>query len=319
MVKVSIIVPVYNTEKYLDKCLDSLVKQTLKEIQIIIVNDGSTDNSIKICKQYEEKYKNKILYLEKENGGLSDARNYAFSHIEGEYVGFVDSDDYIAFNMFEELYSKASKEKADLAECDFLWEYPNETKIDIGKLITNKTDNFVFGRVLMCNKIIKSKIILDNKLEFTKGLRYEDVEFYYKLVHYINKTSLVSIPLYHYIQRENSISNLQTEKTKDIFLILHNILEFYKEENIYEEYKTELEYLYIRFLLGSSLLRMVKIKDKDVKTKLIKQTWGILNKSFPNWKQNAILLESKDLKNKYYKSVNKYTLKLYSKILKYKQ
>ena len=126
--KVSIIVPVYNVEKYIDKCLDSLVNQTLKDIQIIIVNDGSKDDSIKIIKEYQEKYGNKIKYLEKENGGLSDARNYGIPYAEGEYIAFLDSDDYIEKNAYEEMYNIAKKEEADMVECDFYWEYPNKRK-----------------------------------------------------------------------------------------------------------------------------------------------------------------------------------------------
>ena len=98
MPKVSIIVPVYNVEEYLERCLDSLVNQTLKDIEIIIVNDGSTDGSKEKIQKYINKYKN-IVYLEKENGGLSSARNYGIPYAKGEYIGFVDSDDYVELTM----------------------------------------------------------------------------------------------------------------------------------------------------------------------------------------------------------------------------
>ncbi|MGN1327029.1 MAG: glycosyltransferase family 2 protein, partial [Clostridia bacterium] len=100
MPKVSVIVPIYNVEKYITKCLESLANQTLEDIQIILVNDGSTDNSGKIAKEYADKYSN-IIYLEKENGGLSDARNYGLKYATGDYISFVDSDDYVN----KELYS----------------------------------------------------------------------------------------------------------------------------------------------------------------------------------------------------------------------
>ena len=98
MPKVSVIVPIYNVEKYLKKCLDSLVNQTLDDIEIILVNDGSKDNSKQIAEKFANDYPNKIIYLEKENGGLSSARNYGLKHAKGDYISFVDSDDYVSKN-----------------------------------------------------------------------------------------------------------------------------------------------------------------------------------------------------------------------------
>ena len=121
MIKVSIIVPFYDVENYIETCLQSLVNQTLQDIEILLVNDGSKDGSEKIAKQFVENYPDKIIYLEKENGGLSDARNYAIPYAKGEYIAFLDSDDYIEPNMYEEMYTKAKEEDLDYVECDFLW------------------------------------------------------------------------------------------------------------------------------------------------------------------------------------------------------
>jgi glycosyltransferase involved in cell wall biosynthesis len=314
MPKVSIIVPVYNVEKYLEKCLESLVNQTLQDIQIIVVNDGTKDNSGKIAQEYKEKYSNKILYLEKENGGLSDARNFAFPYVKGEYIGFVDSDDYIETTMYETMYEKAKKENADLVECNFAWVYENKTKLDIGNCYKDKKEAFINGRVMMCNKIFKAERIINNK--FPVGLRYEDVQFFYTVLPNISKIACIDEIMYYYMQRENSIVNNQNEKTKDIFEILQNIVNYYKENNLYEEYKQELEYMYIRFLFGSSLLRMVKVKDKKLKKELLQKNWDKINEIFPNWKQNELLKTVKSKKNLYYKSINKITYKIYTKILK---
>ena len=119
MVKVSIIVPFYNVEKYIKKCLETLVNQTLQEIEILLVNDGSKDNSEQIAKEYCEKYPEKIIYLEKENGGLSDARNYAIPQAKGEYIAFLDSDDYVELDMYEKMYKLAKEDNSDMVECDF--------------------------------------------------------------------------------------------------------------------------------------------------------------------------------------------------------
>ena len=314
MPKVSVVVPVYNVEKYIDKCLSSLVNQTLEDIEIIIVNDGSKDNSIEIIKEYIDKYPQKIVYLEKENGGLSDARNYGIPYAKGEYIAFLDSDDYVELDMYEKMYEIAKKENSDMVECDFYWEYPNKVKEDIGYIYKNKKEMMTTIRVVAWNKLIKREILKKLNIEFPKGLRYEDVEFTYKLMPYLNKVSFLKKPCIHYIQRDNSIANTQNERTKEIFEVLENVLIYYKEQKIYEEYKNELEYIYTRFLLCSSLLRMVKIVDKEVKKELLDQTWKNLNTKFPNWKNNEILKKNKSGKDLYMKTVNRFTYKIYCQI-----
>jgi len=314
MPKVSIIVPVYNVEKYIKKCLDTLVNQTLKDIEIIIVNDGSTDDSSTIIEGYKEKYSEKIISLEKENGGLSDARNFGIKYATGEYIAFLDSDDYVETNMYEEMYNKAKQEKSDMVECDFIWEYPKKNKIDIGIKYNNKKEMLIHARVVAWNKLIKKDIIDKVKVEFPKGLRYEDIEFFYKLIPYLNKISFVKKPFVHYIQRENSISNKQNEKTADIFEILDNVINYYKVNDLYEEYKEEIEYNYARYLLCSSYIRMLKIRDRKIRRKLLNETWLKLNNNFPDWKKNKVLRENKNLKKRYMLTVNSCTYKVYNAV-----
>ena len=313
MPKISVIVPVYNVENYIEKCLKSLVNQTMHDIEIIIVNDGSKDNSKNIVKSFEEKYPEKIVYLEKENGGLSDARNYAMPYAKGEYIAFLDSDDYVENDMYEKMYEIAQKENSDLVECDFYWEYPNKIKEDIGQIYYGKKEMLEKVRVVAWNKLIKRDILEKTKIQFPKGYRYEDVEFTYKLIPHLEKVSFFKKPCIHYIQRENSISNSQNERTKEIFDVLDNVIKYYKENGYYDEYKEELEYTYARILLCSSLKRMCKIKDKEKKEKLLNTTWENLNTKFPNWKENKIL-KNKSWKNRYMKSVNKFTFKIYCKL-----
>lgn len=315
MPKVSVIVPIYNVEKYLEKCINSLLSQTLEDIQIILVNDGSKDNSGNIAKEYEKNNKNRIIYVEKENGGLSDARNYGLKYATGDFIAFLDSDDYIEKNAYEEMYNKAIEENADYVECDFIWEFPNKIRVDKQYPYKNKKEMLSFVRVVAWNKLIKSQLITDNNLEFPKGLRYEDVEFTYKLIPFVNKFAYVDKPFIHYVQREGSIANVQNERTAEIFTVLDNVIEFYKKNNIYEEYRNELEYNYARYLLCSSLKRMCKIKDKTIREKLLTESWERLNSNFPNWKENVILKTVNIGKNKYMRTINKSTYEIYSKIL----
>ena len=315
MPKVSVIVPIYNVEKYLEKCINSLLSQTLEDIQIILVNDGSKDNSGNIAKEYEKNNKDRVIYVEKENGGLSDARNYGLKYATGDFIAFLDSDDYIEKNAYEKMYNKAIEENADYVECDFIWEFPNKIRVDKQYPYKNKKEMLSFVRVVAWNKLIKRQLIIDNNLEFPKGLRYEDVEFTYKLIPFINKFAYVDKPFIHYVQRKGSIANVQNERTAEIFTVLDNVIEFYKKNNINEKYRDELEYNYARYLLCSSLKRMCKIKDKTIREKLLTESWERLNLNFPNWKENVILKTVNIGKNKYMRTVNKSTYKIYSKIL----
>ncbi len=314
MPKVSIIVPVYNVEKYIEKCLNTLMTQTLSDIEIIIVDDGSKDSSKRIIEKFVKIYPQIIKYYYKENGGLSSARNFGIQYAQGEYIAFLDSDDYIEPTMYEEMYNTAKKENADMVECDFIWEYPKKQVLDRGVIYNGKKDALEKARVVAWNKLIKREIIEKQKIEFPYGLRYEDVEFFYKLLPYLNNISFVKKYFIHYVQRDNSIVNTQNSKTKDIFKVLNNVLEFYKNEGYYEDFKEQLEYTFTRILLCSSLKRMCKIGNKDERKKALDETWNILNAKFPNWKKNK-LLKKKSLKNLYMRSMSRFTFNVYCAIL----
>lgn len=317
MIKVSVIVPFYNVENYIEKCLQSLVTQTLEDIEIILVNDGSKDKSEEIAKKFAKKYPDKIIYLEKENGGLSDARNYAIPKARGEYIAFLDSDDYAEMIMYEEMYNKAKAENLDYVECDFLWEYPDKILESKGKVYENKKEMFIHTRVVAWNKLIKREIIQENKIEFPKGYRYEDVEFFYKLLPHINTYGIVEKPFIHYVQRENSISNVQNARTKEIIDVLGHVIDYYKTNNLFAEYKEPIEYVYARYILCSSMLRMVMIENKKERKEIIHLAWKSLNMQFPGWKEN-IYIKEKGLKNVYMKTVNKFTLKIYTRLARMK-
>ena len=317
MPKVSVIVPFFNVEGYIEKCLDTLVNQTLEDIEIILVNDGSKDNSILVAKKFQERYPKKIVYLEKENGGLSDARNFGIPYAKGEYIAFLDSDDYVEKDMYEKMYTLAKKENSDMVQCNFYWEYIEEHKRKLGDLqeYQNKKEMIVKGRVEAWNKLIRREILEKSNVKFPKGLRYEDVEFTYKLVPFLEKVSFLKEPLVHYIQRGNSISNSQNERTGEIFDILDNVIKFYKEKNIYEEYKNELEYIYVKTLFCRSLARITQIANPEIQERLIEKTWNSVNEKFPNWKKNPILKKGKSVKDIYLKTINKTTYKIYCTIL----
>lgn len=311
--KVSVIVPFYNVQDYIDKCLASLKQQTLQEIEFILVDDGSPDNSIDIAKKYLDDTRFKLY--QKPNGGLSDARNYGMKQASGEYIAFLDSDDYVDSTMYQELYEKAKQKDADLVECDFIWEYPDKEELDE----TSVKDNLLVDiRVVAWNKLYRKSLIDNLEIEFMNKVQYEDVNWCYKVIPYVTTFASVHKPFVHYIQRGNSISNTQNEKVRDIFIVLQDTLDYYKEKNLYEQYKDKLEYLYIRYLLGSSFKRILGISDKKRRKEILLESWNILNTKFPNWKQNKILQSKSDKKNTYFKSLNKSLYLLSAKLIRKK-
>ena len=315
MPKVSVIVPVYNVEKYITRCLTSLINQTLDDLQIIVVNDGSQDGSEQIIKQFKRNYNN-IIYVTKENGGLSSARNFGLIYATGEYIAFLDSDDYVDRNTYKKMYEKAKEKNSDYVECDFIWQYPDRQKIDTGYRYKDKKEMFEKARVVAWNKLIKREIIIDNKLEFPMGLNYEDIEFFYKLIPYINSFAFVEEPLIYYVQRENSIVNKQDSKTRQIFRVLDDVIEYYKKIGLYNEYEKHIEYTCARILLCSSLKRMIQIPDKVTRELLLTETWQNLNGKFPNWKKNELLKKNNTVNGIFMKTINDATFKIYTKILR---
>lgn len=311
MVKVSVIIAVYNVEAYLEKCLDSLLKQTLREIEIIAVNDGSTDDSQEILNKYMKK-DTRIKCYNKSNEGAAVARNYGLNHAVGEYVGYVDSDDFIDSNMFEILYNKAKKMKCDIVECNLRHAYTNSEDVEVMERFYDKKELLMFGRYVVWNKIYNREWLLEVGALFPEKLIYEDVEFIAKLVPYIRRYDYVDIAPIHYVQRRSSVNNSTSMKTLDILQILKNIAIFYKEKGFYKEYKEALEYLYMRILLCSSFSRICHMGNREERKVALKNNWDLLSESFPDWKKNLILKKQKSHQAMFMKSINKTSYKIFS-------
>lgn len=238
-IKVSVIVPIYNTEKFLKKCIDSIVNQTLEEIEIILINDGSTDNSYIICDEYSKKYPQKIKYINNKNIGCSATRNLGINLAKGEYIAFVDSDDYINKNMYKEMYEKAKKEDLDIVICgiNYLTQKAYLIKKSIPQNIKSKIDYLSHENRIAnpVNKLIKKKII-KNTL-FPKNIHYaEDIVFCFKIILKTNKIGHIEKVYYNYIyHNNNSIFNL--EKRSDIFIAFKELYNYLVEENYINDKK----------------------------------------------------------------------------------
>ena len=284
--KISVIVPVYNVEKYIKKCLDSLVNQTLDGVEIIVVNDGSPDNSQKIIDEYTKKYKNVKSYI-KENGGLSDARNYGIKKATGKYISFVDSDDYIRNDMLEIMYNYAIKEDLDVVVCDSINVYDNGSEILIksnNNYSDNDVRNYIISPPMACTRLFKKTIF--DKIQFKKNIYYEDLEMTPKVVNITDKIGFVSEGLYYYVQRDGSImkQNVFNKKLLNIFDVLKS-----NKDLLEDKFPEEIEYMYITHLLRTASLRFL---NYDNGKEYIYKIHNIMKEYFPKWKNNVYYKKS---------------------------
>lgn len=292
MKKLTIIVPIYNVEQYLKECLDTLLNQTLKNIQVLLVNDGTKDSSGIIAKEYADNHPEMFTYLEKPNGGLSDARNFGMPYAKGEYVAYVDSDDYTAPTMFEKMYNAAKTTGSDIVECEFEYVYEDTGKHIPVKFPTykDKQDCMMFAYPNAWNKIYRREWLESLSVEFPKGLWHEDIEFFFKVLPYSNKLlTTIHEPLYYYRQRSGSIMTKPDRRILDLHKIYSNIVAYYKEKQIYEEYKDTIEYKYLKTTCCNFLKRMLAIKDKSFRREIIEESWCLFCNAFPNWRKNPYL------------------------------
>ena len=241
MVKVSVVVPVYNVYKYLTRCLDALVNQTLSDIEIICVNDGSTDNSAEILKEFADKDK-RIIVINQENAGLSVARNTGMAQAKGEYIGFVDSDDWVDLDFFEKLYNAAKNNDCDIAVADFVREHPNKKpkrlNITEEKIFETPEDKYMVCKTYregcVWNKIYRNEFLKSINLQFVPGMYYEDRDFTARSLYYSKKLVTVPNTYYRYFVNPKSIVKKGINKVQNehYILVRQQVLQFIKEHNI---------------------------------------------------------------------------------------
>lgn len=211
MPRISVIVPVYKVESYIYRCVESILEQTFVDFELLLIDDGSPDNCGKICDEFAERDK-RVKSFHKMNGGLSDARNYGFQHAEGEYVIFIDSDDYIEKDMLEYLYNNINRYQADMATCGAYDVFENkvERKQEVEEFVCSGEEAFgyilkgIYVRGEIWNKLIKSSLI--RTLQFPKGKLYEDIFFTANMMKGIKCVCIGTKPKYYYVHRSDSIT-----------------------------------------------------------------------------------------------------------------
>lgn len=312
--KVSVIVPVYNVEKYLFRCLNSLVNQTLAEIQIIVVNDGATDHSQEIIDTFVCEHSTKVFSYVKANGGLGDARNFGLKHVQASFVGFVDSDDYVEPDMYEQLYQRIVEENAELAVCDIVYEWENTNQKNILKGIKQidgiKTTSTLFLSPLFAwNKLYSMQLFDDKELRYPQRLWYEDIPVTIPIFASLKKIAYVDKVLIHYMQRETSImASFDNKKIFDIFDILDLTEKRLKDRGNYVENESEVEFLFIEQLLLYGAFRFYKSKYAN---ELISQALKLMNKRFKSWKANKFIKVLPWQYQVYLKTLNILTFRFY--------
>ena len=288
-IKLSIVAAVYNLEKYLPRCLDSLVNQTLQDIEILCVDDGSTDSAPQIIEKYAKMYPDKIKTFHKKNGGEFTTRNYGLQRASGEYVTFVDTDDYVEPNWAEKLYTAAKTNNADLAVCGFE-RIDLETNKVVATNMTNfgntvkqidpKDDFILFINPAPWNKIYKREKIKD--LEFLPFRGFNDTMFLASCYTRMKKIAFVPDVLYHYYLRYDSqIHTVNEQDVNNLKKYLLEVKKLYIKSGKYDEMKYLLD-TFAFLHLGTSVMYRASYDKKINITQMLKDTIKYLDENFSN-------------------------------------
>lgn len=254
--KISVIIPVYNTEKYLKQCLDSVINQTLKEIEIICVDDGSTDKSLKILEEYKEKDK-RIIIIKQQNQYAGVARNNGLKTAKGKYLSFLDSDDFFELTMLEEMYNKAEEDQSDVVVCGW-YNYNNKTKHlcikskfspTISKQSPFNPKSLSTSLFDICfpnpwTKMFKRSLFVENDLSFKEYKSCNDLTCIYTALALSEKISFINKPFVYY--RNNQTSNLTANRSKNIKFFLYSINELEKNLLHFNKFETFKQTFYSR-------------------------------------------------------------------------
>ena len=285
MKKISIIVPVYNAEPYLKKCLDSLFNQNYLDYEVIAINDGSKDHSLEILRDYQKKYDN-LIVIDDTNHGQGHARNLGIKNAKGSYLTFVDSDDYIASDFLIDLANKLEEDDYDIVISDLWKVYDNYTEYfkQYHNFSKNSNISFMLSHPGPVGRLFKKELFTKNNLFFKEGVYYEDLATIPLLAIYASKIAYLEHAYYYYVIHENSTMKQvkYNPKLDDIFVVLESLTEEFTYRSG-KKYQKELEYLYIEHLLYSASLRYLNYSEGKEKGNQIKK---IFHAMYPNYRKN---------------------------------
>lgn len=267
---ISVIVPVYNVENHIDRCIESLINQSYENLEIILVNDGSTDNSACKCEQWKEK-DSRIILLNTENKGASAARNKGLDICKGDYIGFVDSDDYIETSMYEKLYESLIKTNSDISSCG-IKRFNDQEVVDLW--VSDKDREYgrdnIFDTVYtshigwaIWNRLYKRENWKD--IRFEEGRTREDLEIIFRILYKTKKMSYINEALYNYYISENGVTNAEfSNKNLDMLWACEQSLKLHKENNNITQ-ENRIKQLYLDYLLEFYKKETTKEMDNELK------------------------------------------------------
>ena len=298
--KFSIILPVYNVEKYIEKCINSILNQTYTDFEIVVVNDETPDNSMEIVEKIAELYPDKINIVNQKNKGLGGARNTGVANAKGDYVLFVDSDDYIESNTLEVIYNQIKETPCDILEFNYYEVSPKGkilkrlTMSDKNDFVTKKEDiaKLLLGSPIACNKVFCREFFIESGVLFPEKTLYEDAVTRI-LIAKSNSFARCKEYLYNYVQHEGSIMNSNVSpRMLDITKVVELVCDVFVKENLLEDFGDELEATLI-----SSLLRIAAdVLKKDPKHIIRQQIIDYTVNKFPNYKENPYLTSDAKMK-----------------------
>lgn len=297
MPKVSVVIPMYNVEKYLDKCMESVTNQTMDDFEVILVDDGSKDGSLGKAEQWRQRYPDKVRVYTQKNAGQGDARNNGVLYARGEYILFVDSDDTVTRDFVEETYRAVTSCGADMAVFDAVAVDEDGNKIE--DMVGCHTDESVvsletFPRILLeypCpwNKIYRRSLFTDNNLKYPTHMWYEDLAGACMFYTGAKKVAVLHKQLYYYMQRTTSVMHSKVSpKNIEILRAMDIILEFYREKGLYGRYYQELEYLGVYHVLIAAAGRTVR---GDRRSAFPDRFMEYMDTHFPRWEHNPYIRE----------------------------
>ncbi len=290
-IKFSVIIPVYNIEKYIKKCINSILEQSYKNFEIIVVDDGSTDESNLLINNIND---NRIRIIKKNNGGLSSARNEGIKYVTGDYIWFVDGDDYIEPDALNKLNIKILEENPEVLCFYYYKEYEGKKIINADKIDWKNIIQYPLINTSACAKVFKTSYYIENKFLFPDGKIYEDLALIPFVLAKAKKVSLIDEPLYDYVYRKSSIMNSNNKfnpNRDDKFFAIDYLYNNFIKYKIFDKYREELEYLAIKHLLITYSTEILPYSRKIYYERCIR-VLKKLDSINRNWKNNQYLKKS---------------------------
>ncbi|WNF35310.1 glycosyltransferase [Bacillaceae bacterium IKA-2] len=294
LLKVSVVVPIYKVEKYLGRCVESIINQTYTNLEIILVDDGSPDNCGRMADKYAAK-DNRIISVHKENGGLSDARNYGIQYVTGKFTLFVDSDDWLAGNMIEEMVNNIIEFKADVVQSAFYYAYEDHLVFDNRYYAKDEPPTILDNKALMTELVINERVKnfawgklykthLIKDIPFVKGVLFEDVFWAHQVMHRVKTYLLLHQPMFYYLQRADSIVSNYTTRNLDIIKGLK------ERHKFIEKFYIDLENESYKMILKTSLIHyniLLRNREKDSSGKHREEIRNYIKGNYPKLKKAA--------------------------------